>query len=42
MSTWFANFDGREVLTQIQFKPTAVSIGGTFIVLLGYFLGKGW
>ena len=25
-----------------QFKPTAVTISGTFIVLIAYFLGKAW
>lgn len=26
----------------MQFKPTLVTIGGTFIVLIAYFLGKAW
>ncbi|SPO06346.1 related to peptide transporter [Cephalotrichum gorgonifer] len=31
------------VMTQIyQFKPTQVTIGGTFIVLIAYFLGNAW
>ena len=25
-----------------QFKPTQITIGGTFIVLIAYFLGKAW
>ncbi|KAK7736156.1 hypothetical protein SLS53_007184 [Cytospora paraplurivora] len=31
------------VMSQIYtFKPTSVSISGTFIVLIGYFIGKAW
>ncbi|KAK1756775.1 OPT oligopeptide transporter [Echria macrotheca] len=31
------------VMNQIySFKPTAITIQGTFIVLISYFLGKGW
>ncbi|KAI3535430.1 OPT oligopeptide transporter [Colletotrichum abscissum] len=31
------------VMSQIYtFKPTAVTISGTFIVLIGYFVGKAW
>ncbi|KAG8167618.1 hypothetical protein KVR01_003307 [Diaporthe batatas] len=31
------------VMSQIYtFKPTAITISGTFIVLIAYFLGKGW
>ncbi|KAI5461791.1 putative oligopeptide transporter [Mariannaea sp. PMI_226] len=31
------------VMTQIyNFKPTAVTISGTFIVLIAYFIGKAW
>jgi OPT oligopeptide transporter protein len=26
----------------VQFKPTAVSIQGTFIVIIGYFMGNAW
>lgn len=29
-------------LLSLQFKPTAITIRGTFIVLITYFLGKGW
>lgn len=28
--------------TDPKFKPTLVTIGGTFIVLIAYFLGKAW
>jgi hypothetical protein len=30
------------MLTLTQFKPTVITIQGTFIVLIAYFLGKGW
>jgi hypothetical protein len=29
-------------LTSVQFKPTYISIQGTFIVIIAYFLGKAW
>jgi hypothetical protein len=29
-------------LTSVQFKPTYISIQGTFVVIIAYFLGKAW
>ncbi|CZR57811.1 related to peptide transporter [Phialocephala subalpina] len=41
LATILAGFQA--VMFQIyQFKPTLVTIQGTFIVLIAYFLGKGW
>lgn len=41
LSTGLAAFQA--VMNQIyQFKPTQIAIQGTFIVIIAYFLGKGW
>jgi hypothetical protein len=43
VGSWLCDTNGKaQVLILMQFKPTLITIQGTFIVLMAYFLGKAW